>query len=159
MPPDGWMTDSAVAYARLLADSYQRLTGAALLGHPAPDDDRALAAALFAASFPVVSHGTEADPVFRYGNAAALRLWEMDWAGFTRLPSRLSAEDDPAVQTDRDRLLAEARAKGWTDGYRGIRVSARGRRFLILDTVLWTVRDAAGHVHGQAARIGQVQPL
>lgn len=158
MPPDGWMTDSAVAYARLLADSYQRLTGAALLGHPAPDDDRALAAALFAAAFPVVSHGTEADPVFRYGNAAALRLWEMDWAGFTRLPSRLSAEDDPAVQADRDRLLAEARVKGWTDGYRGIRISSTGRRFRIRDTILWTVTDHAGQLHGQAARIGRVAP-
>lgn len=159
MRPEPWLEDSALAYARLLADSYQRLTGAALLGHPAPQDDRALAAALFAAPVPVVSHGTEADPVFRYGNAAALALWEMDWAGFTRLPSRRSTEDDPAVQADRDRLLAEARAKGWTDGYRGIRVSSGGRRFRILETVLWTVRDVSGQVHGQAARIGRVEPV
>lgn len=159
MPLEGWQTEAAVDYARLLSDSYQRLTGAPILGLAAPDDDRALAAALFALPLPVVSHGTEVDPLFRYGNAAALALWEMGWDSFTRLPSRLSAEDDPAVQADRDRLLAEARERGWTDGYRGIRISASGRRFMILDTVLWTVRDVAGRVHGQAARIGRIAPV
>ena len=29
------------------------------------------------------------------------------------------------------------------------RVSATGRRFAIDDTVLWTVRDAAGVIHGK----------
>ena len=36
-----------------------------------------LAEALFHHPQPLVSHGVQADPVFRYGNAAALSLWQM----------------------------------------------------------------------------------
>lgn len=134
------------AYARLLAESLARLTGRDLADPWA--DPR-----------PIVSHGTEADPIFRWANPAALALWEMDWEAFTRLPSRQSAADTPEVQADRDRLLAEARVRGWVTGYRGIRLSATGRRFAIDDTLLWTVTDAHGRVHGQAALIGRVERL
>lgn len=134
------------AYARLLAESFARLTGQSL-GDPWTCRD------------PIVSHGTEADPIFRWANPAALALWEMDWQSFTRLPSRQSAADTPDVQADRSRLLAEARVKGWVSGYRGIRLSASGRRFAIDDTLLWTVRDAAGLIHGQAALIRRVERL
>lgn len=134
------------AYARLLAESFVHLTGQDL-GDPWTRSD------------PIVSHGTEADPIFRWANPAALALWEMDWDDFTRLPSRQSAADTVEVQADRSRLLTEAREKGWVSGYRGIRVSATGRRFVIEDTVLWTVRDANGVIHGQAALIRRVDRL
>ena len=133
-------------YARLLADSFARLTGDDL-GDPWTRPD------------PIVSHGTEPDPIFRWANPAALDLWEMDWHSFTRLPSRQSADDVAEIQTDRARLLALALKQGWVSGYRGVRVSATGRRFAIDDTVLWTVRDAAGVIHGQAALIRRVQRL
>lgn len=146
------LAPEAAAYAALLADSFQHLTGRALCaGDPAQ--------ALWDLPQPLVSHGTEADPVFRYANRAALALWEMDWEAFTRLPSRLSAQDDPGIQTDRSRYLREAAQRGWVADYTGIRVSATGRRFRIADTILWTVTDAAGTRHGQAALIGRVQPL
>ncbi len=138
--------DRDPAYARLLAESFARATGGDL-GDPWTRPD------------PIVSHGTEADPIFRWANPAALALWEMDWESFTRLPSRQSAADTPEVQADRSRLLAEARLQGWVKGYRGIRVSATGRRFAIDDTVLWTVRDGAGVIHGQAALICRVERL
>lgn len=140
------------AYARLLAESFHRL-----LGRPLCEGDPAQA--LWTLPQPLVSHGTGADPVFRYGNAAALALWEMDWDSFTRLPSRRSAPDSQDVQADRTRLLQAAMSRGWVDGYEGIRVSASGRRFRIAQTVLWTVSDAAGQPHGQAALIGKVSPL
>ncbi len=139
-------------YCALLADSFQRLLGRPLCaGDPAQ--------ALWHLPQPLVSHGTGADPVFRYCNAAALALWEMDWDTFTRLPSRHSAADNADVQTDRTRLLQAALQKGWVDGYEGIRVSATGRQFRIAQTVLWTVCDAKGQRHGQAALIGQVEAL
>jgi len=140
------MQDRDPAYARLLAESFARLTGEAL-GDPWTRPD------------PIVSHGTEADPIFRWANPAALALWEMDWNAFTRLPSRQSAADTPEVQADRSQLLEEARRKGWVTGYRGIRVSASGRRFAIDDTVLWTVRDGKGVIYGQAALIRRVDRL
>lgn len=140
------MKDPDPGYARLLAESFERLTGRPLGDAWVRPD-------------PIVSHGTEADPVFRWANPAALALWEMDWDRFTRLHSRRSAADEPGVQQDRSRMLAEAREKGWISGYRGLRVSASGRRFLIDDTVLWTVRDGAGAVQGQAALIGRIERL
>jgi len=138
--------DPDPAYARLLAESFARLTGRDL-GDPWTRPD------------PIVSHGVEVDPIFRWANPAALALWEMGWDAFTRLPSRQSAADTPDVQADRARLLHEARERGWVTGYRGFRVSATGRRFAIEDTVLWTVRDAAGVIHGQAALICRVDRL
>lgn len=138
--------DPDPAYARLLAESFARLTGRDL-GDP------------WKLPNPIVSHGTQRDPIFRWANPKALALWEMDWDAFTRLPSRQSAADTPDVQADRARLLAEARKKGWVSSYRGIRVSATGRRFAIDATVLWTVRDANGVVHGQAALIGRIDRL
>jgi hypothetical protein len=140
------MQDPDPAYARLLAESFERLTGRPL-GDAWTRPD------------PIVSHGTEADPVFRWANPAALALWEMDWDRFTRMPSRRSAADEPGVQQDRSHMLAKARETGWISSYRGLRVSATGRRFLIDDTVLWTVRDSAGAVQGQAALIGRVERL
>lgn len=146
------VTAAAAEYARLLAESFQRVVGRALCG-----GDPALG--LWDLPHPLVSHGTEADPIFRYANRAALDLWQMGWDDFTRLPSRLSAQDDPAIQTDRSRYLSEAAARGWVADYTGIRVSAKGQRFRIADTILWTVRDGAGLVHGQAALIGRVERL
>jgi hypothetical protein len=108
-----------------------------------------LAQQLFEANFVVVSHGTQADPIFNYGNQAALALWEFDWDSFTQLPSRRSAE--PVSQAERDRLLATAQSQGYSRDYRGIRISRSGRRFWIEDVVLWTVLDERQQPCGQAA--------
>lgn len=150
-----YQTPESVAYAALLVSSFQRLTGRPLLSGPADN----LADALFHHPQPLVSHGVQADPVFRYGNAAALSLWQMEWDAFTRLPSRHSAQADPDIQSDRSALLARALQTGWVADYSGIRISAKGQRFRISDTILWTVTDATGTRHGQAALIGSVTPL
>lgn len=160
IPPDplpGWRRPAAVAHARLLVESLWRLTGREIADRRL--DDGALAAALWEMPEPLVAHGTEADPVFCHANRAALDLWEMDWDGFTRLPSRRSAEADGAIQSDRSALLARAMERGWVGDYAGLRISASGRRFRIAQTVLWTVTDARGQRHGQAALIGRVERL
>jgi hypothetical protein len=138
-----------------MANSFQRFTGQSILG--AIDNvtlnDNELVQAMYDAPQAIVSHGTEADPIFRYANAQALKLWEMDWEVFTRLPSRLSAEAAGDIQSDRDALLKAALTKGWIDKYAGVRISSTGRRFEIQNTVLWNVVDDAGVHHGQAAFI------
>ncbi len=146
---------SLQSYSRLMAQSFQQFTGLSILGITpiAALSDAELARAMFEAPQAIVSHGTELDPIFRYGNATALRLWEMEWADFTRLPSRLSAESVSDIQSDRDALLKAALVKGWVDNYSGIRISRSGRRFDIQDTVLWNVVDTQGVHHGQAAFI------
>ncbi len=156
---------------RLLAESYRRLTGKPLPGNilpvgaasaaniafsssafaaeAAPADDEALHAALWSAPFAIVAHGTEADPIFFYGNRYALRSFEMDFDEFARLPSRLSAE--PLNQEAREQALRKVSAQGYIDGYSGMRIASSGRRFMITDCTIWNLVDADGVAHGQAA--------
>lgn len=146
------------AWSRLLGQSFAAQTGKPLIHGAAPTAPDYVHH-LFHTPLPLVSHGAEADPVFCYANAAALALWGMGWDDFTRLPSRLSAEEDPAIQTDRSRFLREAAERGWVADYSGIRKAADGRRFRISHTTLWTLYDETGGRCGQAALIGKVSPL
>lgn len=109
------------------------------------------------APFAIVSHGTEADPVFNYANRTALRLFEMSWETFTALPSRLSAE--PLVQAEREHLLERVARHGYIDDYTGIRLSSSGKRFLIRNATVWNLLDDTGQAYGQAALLKDWQPL
>jgi hypothetical protein len=108
-----------------------------------------LAETLYNAPFVVVSHDTEADPIFNFANKKAQEVWEMDWDEFTQTPSRLSAE--AISQEARQKLLAKAQEKGYVSGYNGIRISKSGKKFHILNTILWNLTDEAGNYKGQAA--------
>jgi hypothetical protein len=150
-----WAGAAAVTRVGLVLDSFRRLVGRELVSREGAPLEQARR--LFAAPQVVVSHGTEADPVLCYGNAAALVLWEMDWATFTRTPSRLTAE--PLHRDERARLLERTRRDGFVDDYAGIRISATGRRFRIEQAIVWNVVDAAGNLHGQAATFDRWTPL
>ncbi|MFD0675045.1 MEKHLA domain-containing protein [Cohnella sp. GCM10027633] len=135
------------AHAKLLIDSYARLTGKSLIGGGRGAASEA--EALFEAPYALLSHGTEADPILNFGNRQALTLWEMDWPSFTSMPSRLTAE--PTLRADRTKLLEDVKRQGYSDGYRGIRIASSGKRFEIIDAVVWNVVDAEGVYRGQAA--------
>ena len=143
------------AHARLLLESYERLTGRKLIEYDA--NAGTAAEALDAAPFALLSHGTEADPVLNYGNRQALALWEMDWESFTSMPSRLTAE--PIAREDREKLLADAKRQGYSDGYRGVRIASSGRRFEILEATIWSLVDEGGAYRGQAAMFPRWRPL
>jgi len=133
---------------RLIVESYRRLTGKLLLDAK-PSDDTALRLALWNAPHAIVAHGTEADPVFFYGNRLALKLFEMDFATFAKLPSRYSAE--PLERDARARLLERVTRQGYVDDYSGVRIAASGRRFMIEAATVWNLIDEAGSHRGQAA--------
>jgi len=143
------------SHVQVLLDSFVRLLGRELVDRSGTAAEQA--ERLFHAPFVVVSHGTEADPILNYGNAAALRLWEMDWETLTRTPSRLTAE--PVHRDERARLLARTRRDGYVDDYAGIRVSSTGRRFRIVQAIVWNLTDAAGGHCGQAATFDRWTPL
>ena len=105
------------------------------------------------AVFALVSHGTEQDPIFNYGNKTALGLFEMSWEEFTKLPSRLSAREQQ--QSERARLLSEVTEQGYSKNYRGIRVSKTGRLFQIEDTIVCNLLDPRNMHHGNMQRVGQ----
>lgn len=147
MKPTPWSNPPIVEWSQLLLDSYRRWIGKELIERYG--DTRVQAQRLFDASYVVVSHGVEPDPILNYGNQVALDLWEVSWEQFTATPSRLTAEPDN--RAERERMLAQARDKGYFDGYRGVRISATGRRFIIEQATVWTVVDLDGNPRGQAA--------
>lgn len=141
---------------RLIVASYRRLTGKELI-MDAPQDVSALSQALWEAPCAILAHSTEDDPVFFYGNRLALELFEMDFAAFTRLPSRYSAE--PLERDARARLLARVSAQGYVDDYTGVRIASSGKRFMINNATVWNLVDEAGVLCGQAATFSDWQPL
>lgn len=134
-------------HVALLNHSYQELLGDRLMADNYAN--MALAKALFYAPFVLVSHNTDADPVFNYANLKALELFGFSWEEFTQLPSRLSAE--PSLQSERDKAMAEVSRKGYLANYQSVRIAKSGARFLLRDAVIWNVFDSKGNYAGQAA--------
>ena len=144
--PPGW-----IEHSRILLDSFRRWTGRELMPRDGAIEEQA--AALYRASFVVVSHGTQADPILNYGNRAALSLWEMTVETLLQTPSRLTAE--PLHRDERARLLERTARDGYVDDYQGTRISSSGRRFRIDQATVWNLIDAAGHLVGQAATFSE----
>jgi hypothetical protein len=146
-------TDDALHRLNLVVQSFHRLTGRHLIDPGSPN----LWLACWNAPRVIVAHGTQADPLFFYGNQLALRVFELDFAAFTKLPSRYSAE--PVQRAERETLLARVRDHGFIDDYAGVRVSASGRRFRIEQATVWNLLDEEGERHGQAATFERWVPL
>lgn len=141
--------------ARLIVDSHQQVVGRPLV--PAGEDDAELWRALWNAPRVVVAHGTQPDPVFCYGNRLALELFELDWAAFTALPSRYSAE--PLAREERAALLDRVSRFGFIDDYAGVRISSTGKRFRISRATVWNLIDTEGVYRGQAASFSDWEPV
>lgn len=134
-------------HIRRLRQSLLRYAGRDLVDDPA--DDVEAARSVFEAPFALVSHDTQADPMFNYANRAALDLFEMGWQELNGLPSRLSAE--PVHRDERARLMQRVADEGVIDDYAGVRISKTGRRFLIRGATVWNLGDDEGRPYGQAA--------
>jgi hypothetical protein len=128
----------------LIADSFERLLGRPLV-RVGPDAVNAL----WNSPQAIVAHGIEDDPIFFFGNRAALAAFETSFDEFTRLPSRLSAE--APLRQDRQSLLDRVTRHGFIDDYAGVRISAKGRRFGIENAIVWNLIDSDGVRQGQAA--------
>jgi hypothetical protein len=142
--PDRYRDAAAARLIVLIAESFERL-----LGRPLVISSTDIIKALWEAPFAVVAHGTEADPVFFFGNRYALTAFDSDVEGFTRMPSRLSAE--APLREERQALLDRVTRDGFIDDYEGVRISARGRRFRIEGAIVWNLIDGRGERRGQAA--------
>lgn len=134
---------------RILCASYQHWTGLPLIDAE-PGSTEAVHQ-LFAAPFAVVSHDTQADPVFNYANNQAQQLFGMDWQEMIRLPSRCSAE--PMDRDARAKLMDRVARHGYVDDYSGVRIAKDGTRFEIRNVTVWNLLDEQGVYCGQAALI------
>jgi len=157
--PAPWLTPAAQARAVCLLTSYRRAFGRPLIAGLAADaPPQQLAQELFASDAVVLAHdgadpNGDPGPRLIYANRAALRLWQRPWAALVGMPSKLTAE--PAERASRRQALITAQAQDAIEGYRGIRIDSRGRRFQIEGARLWTLRDEAGQPCGQAARFSR----
>lgn len=127
----------------ILAKSYRRFTQQNLFTTPPSVTD------CFKHPNPILSHGTQADPVFNFANQAALQLFEYSFEQFLQTPSRLSAE--PVERSQREQLLQQVTQHGHIKNYSGVRISASGKRFMIAQAVVWNLYDADDNYYGQAA--------
>ena len=150
-----WLEAEIIRHSLRLIKSYQHWTGKPLTGDaPSPAE---IAHDLFHASFVLLSHGTETDPVLNYGNQPALDLWETTWPELTAMPSRLTAE--PHERQSRTQLLHQAAQQHYIQNYKGIRISTTGRRFRISNAEIWDIWDEQEQKCGQAAKFGHWQYL
>jgi hypothetical protein len=143
-PPTKAGLEEDPEFFALLTGSYARLVGSPLVAEGCGP------AWLYReAPFAVVAHNTEADPRFIYANETAQACFEYPWHEFIQLRSRFSAE--PPNRFERQRLLTSVAEKGFVTGYSGLRISRSGRRFWILDGVIWQLTNEVGISFGQAA--------
>ena len=145
------MHASAGERLALIAASFERLAGKPLVEASSGGLERAL----WEAPRAIVAHGTQAEPLFFYGNRIALTLFAMAAEQFIGLPSHRSAE--PALREARARMLAGLDASGIVEGYAGVRIAADGRRFRISGAYVWNLIDDSGTRHGQAASFAEWQ--
>ena len=138
-------------FLRALATSFRHWTGRDLV--PEPESDDQLRSSLDSLPAVIVAHNRDPDPTFVYANDLACQLWEMPKSELVGMPSRLTAE--PMHRDERAQLLARTQAHGFVDDYRGIRITARGKRFRIEQALLWNILDARGELIGQAATFDQ----
>ena len=131
-----------------MLDSYHQLLGKNLLEDPSTETAER-ARQLYELDAVVLAHGNQPDPIFCYGNHAALKLWEIDLPTLLTMPSRKSAE--PVERTERSEMLTRGLEKGFIADYEGIRISATGKRFLVRNATIWNVFDESGERIGQAA--------
>jgi hypothetical protein len=153
--PNSLTTAFYIEHGKLLLNSFYRLTGKELLAGTTASNRTIID--LFYAPFAIVSHGTEADPIFNFGNQLALELFNYGWDEFVQLPSRKSAET--MEQSERRALLQKVSEQGFIDNYRCIRISSDSSRFVIENCIIWNLIDANGEYHGQAATFQNWFPL
>ncbi|MGL5807157.1 MAG: MEKHLA domain-containing protein [Xenococcaceae cyanobacterium] len=151
MSEEIWSKPEIVTWTQIILDSYHKLIGKELIERKTSAIERSRT--LYFAPFVVVSHGTQTNPIFNYGNQTALNLWEVSWDVFTKTPSRQPVE--PMEREERERMLMQVNTQGFIDNYRGIRISNTGRRFSIENTVVWNLIDAKGDRCGQAATFSE----
>lgn len=143
-----WLTTEKQGLARLLLQSHIRAFARPLIADAQTvRSKRLLCQNLFACGFTVLVHGTGKDPKLSYANASALRLWEKRWDELIGMPSRLTAPD--SERAGRISALGQAKLQHSVRNYCGIRISHKGRRFIINKTRIWTLWDAEEGVCGR----------
>ena len=146
-----WQKPEIIAWSQIILNSYQKLLGKELMlrtGTPQTE-----AKDLYYLPYVVLTHNTDADPLYNYGNEIALKIWEMDWETLLQTPSRTTTQ--PLLREEREKLMAETTSKGYITDYQGVRISKKGTKYQIDDITVWNLEDTQGNYCGQAATFSQ----
>jgi MEKHLA domain len=144
-----WENHPIIVWTELLLDSYEELVGRSLL--PRIGTAKEQSKMLFFAPFVLVSHGTEANPIFNYGNRTALDLWGLTWDELRQTPSRATVQGEEIKIEERQKMLDLVKKQGYIDNYQGVRTTKNGQLFRIEKAIVWNVIDRDGIDQGQAA--------
>ncbi|GBG34690.1 Hypothetical Protein FCC1311_109122 [Hondaea fermentalgiana] len=145
------------AHVARLVRSFARLTGGKslpVLQEAKNLDDAEIWRRLhYDESVALLSTGPQEDPILNYGNLGAQKLFEVNWEELTSLPGRLTA--GPMERQERQDFLDRVSKYGFVTDYSGIRTSAKGRKFRIVNANVWNVLpdedDTDSSKLGQAA--------
>ena len=147
-PP--WLNQETRKIVRSIFLSHQEIFKYELMKCQTIDDSyRNKSQELFSLESPVIAHNNHKDPRITYANSKALQLWGRQWREMIDMPSRLTAPRDQ--QEKRQSNLLKAIDQDQITGLQGIRVNQSGRRFLISNVKIWTLRDEDTNLVGQAA--------
>lgn len=137
--PDDWI--------RLSSNSLERITGKTLYetihvetAQQVHENER----------YAVLSHDTAGDPVYNYGNRAAVEVFKWPEDEFYQLPSRYSAPDG-TIRNSRSTDIQDAIDSDLKTIALAIRQTKHGELFQLTDVMLWNVYDDDGHRVGQTA--------
>lgn len=136
-----------ILHSLSVIDSYFRATGKPIFPPEANVEIASAAKSLFEAPFVLVSHGTEEDPIFNYGNANALKVFEADWEALMRTPSRAVA---PEEQLAARAALLDGAGQGVVELKGLVQQSLKGRMILLKEGISWTLKNLEGETFGQA---------
>jgi hypothetical protein len=146
-----WLTAEKQGLAAVLLQSHQRAFSRPLIASAQPGQLKAAAL-----PEPVRLRLSGAGPRQRSRipssvtpTLQALQLWESRWDELIGMPSRLTAPN--SERAERSNALGQAKRLDAVQNYRGIRISRKGRRFMINKARIWTLWDAEERVCGQAA--------
>lgn len=98
----------------------------------------------------VLSHGTQADPIYCYFNRAALDLFQWSEDKVYHLPSRYSAPEGK-VRQERQQVLQQPQITEALHIDTAVRQNSHGQLFTIHDLIYYNVYNDQGDLVGQTA--------
>jgi hypothetical protein len=148
-----WEDLAIIAWTELLLDSYEQLVGRSLISRLSTVREQSKM--LFYAPFVLVSHGTQTNPIFNYGNRTALDLWGLTWQELLETPSRATVQGEEIKIEERQKMLDLVKKQGYISDYKGVRITKNGQLFRIEKAIVWNIIDRDGIYCGQAATFAE----
>lgn len=99
----------------------------------------------------LITHGTEVDPIYNFGNRAALTAFWRSWDNLVELPSAQSVVLQSQDEVRRKELMRQVTEQNYVDDATGIRIRDDGTFLRLVDAVVWNCINDEGIAIGQAA--------